>query len=54
MTVEFLTPQDSRWTKFLRTCRHDFYHLPEYVELCAKCEGATPATFYAEDGHGAA
>jgi Acetyltransferase (GNAT) domain len=52
-TAEFISPQDPRWEKFLRTCRHDFYHLPEYVELCAKGEGATPAAFYAEDGHAA-
>jgi hypothetical protein len=53
-TAEFISPEDPRWEKFLRTCRHDFYHLPEYVKLCAKSEGATPAAFYAEDGHAGA
>jgi hypothetical protein len=52
-TAEFISPEDPRWEKFLRTCRHDFYHLPDYVKLCAKSEGATPAAFYAEDGHAA-
>ena len=32
------------------TMRHDFYHLPDYVELCAKHEGGTAAAFYAEEG----
>ena len=50
-TAEFISSEDPRWEKFLRTCRHDFYHLPEYAKLCAKYEGATPAAFYAEDGH---
>ncbi len=49
MNGEFLTPQDPRWTKYLQTCCHDFYHLPEYVALCAKYEGATPVAFYAEN-----
>jgi hypothetical protein len=52
-TAEFISPEDPRWEKLLQTCRHDFYHLPEYVKLCAKSEGATPAAFYAEDGHAA-
>lgn len=48
MTGEFLTPQDPRWAKYLQTCCHDFYHLPEYVTLCAKYEDAIPVAFYAE------
>ena len=39
--------------KFIRACRHDFYHLPEYLTLCARYEGATPVAFYAEDGDAA-
>jgi hypothetical protein len=53
MTGEFISPQDVRWKRFLANCRHDFYHLPEYVTLCAVSEGATPVAFYAEDKHAA-
>lgn len=50
MRAEFITVQDPRWRRVLTTMRHDFYHLPEYVALCAKLEGAEPLAFYAEDG----
>ena len=33
----------------LAHARHDFYQLPEYVELVAKYEGGEPVAFYAED-----
>ena len=49
-TAEFISPQDPRWKKFLRTCQYDFYQLPEYVEVCARQEGASAVAFYAEDG----
>jgi hypothetical protein len=50
MIAEFITPRDPRWTRCLRTAPHDFYHLPEYVEMCAKNEEGVAAAFYAEDG----
>jgi hypothetical protein len=48
MLAEFISPDDPRWTGYLDVNWHDFYHLPEYVHLCARNEGGTPAAFYAE------
>ena len=53
MISEFILPTDPRWTHFLQGCRHDFYHLPDYVALCANQEGARPVAFYAQDGSSA-
>lgn len=53
MRAELLQVGDPRWGGFLDACRHDFYHLPEYVELCARHEGGTPAAFWAERGDAA-
>ena len=50
MKAEFISPQDSRWLEVLYRARHDFYHLPDYVELCARHEGGEPIAFYAESG----
>jgi hypothetical protein len=50
LITEFIQPGDPRWIQHLEAMPHDFYHLPEYVELCAKDEGATAAAFYAEEG----
>jgi len=38
MQLEFLTPEDDRWTTFLREVPHDFYHLPGYLDLTARQE----------------
>lgn len=48
MRADLLGPADPRWRAFLRDTRHDFYHLPEYVALCARQEGGAPAAFWAE------
>jgi len=48
--MEFIQPDDPRWRQHLEAMPHDFYHLPDYVELCAKHEGGTAAAFYAEEG----
>jgi len=48
MLAEFISPDDPRWTRYLDANWHDFYHLPEYVHLCARNEGGTPAAFYAQ------
>jgi len=50
MIAEFIKPCDPRWTSVLAHARHDFYHLPEYVEFTAKHEGGIPSAFYAEAG----
>jgi sugar O-acyltransferase (sialic acid O-acetyltransferase NeuD family) len=46
----FIRPSDARWGEVLRCARHDFYHLPEYLELCGRYENGEPVAFYAEDG----
>ena len=50
MQAELIGAGDPRWGAFLGACRHDFYHLPEYVALCARHEGGEPAAFWAEQG----
>ena len=50
MRTEFLGAGDPRWPAFLHSSRHDFYHLPEYVDLCARQEGGTAAAFLAREG----
>ena len=50
MRAELIPAADERWQAFLRGCRHDFYHLPVYVELCARHGGGEAAAFWAEEG----
>ena len=50
MIAEFISSTDWRWEAALSRMRHDFYHEPGYVTLCAKEEGAAPAAFYAVEG----
>ena len=50
MRTEFFGAADPRWPAFLHASRHDFYHLPEYVDLCARQEGGTAAAFLASEG----
>jgi hypothetical protein len=37
------------WEALLRAARHDFYHRPEYVALCAVHEGGQPRALYVAD-----
>jgi hypothetical protein len=50
---EFLAPSDPAWTAFLDGVPHDFFHLPGYVELCARRDGGEAAAFLAEEGEAA-
>ncbi|BDU71224.1 GNAT family N-acetyltransferase [Mesoterricola silvestris] len=50
MRPEFLRPGDPAWAAFLEGAPHDFYHLPAYVELCARMDGGEAAAFLATDG----
>lgn len=50
MNIEFLTPNSSKWRELLLLCRHDFYHIPEYVALEACRMHGEPVALYAEDG----
>ena len=53
MHTDFLEPGASAWTEFLEETPHDFYHLPGYVELCARRDGGRAAAFLARDGEAA-
>ena len=46
MRAELIPAADERWQAFLRGCRHDFYHLPVYVELCARHGGGEAAALH--------
>lgn len=50
MRVRLLLPDDRAWASVLGRARHDFYHLPDYVELCARQERAEPRAVLVEDG----
>jgi hypothetical protein len=50
MQAELLRSQDPRWGDFLGAVRHDFYHLPAYVDLCARRGGGQAAAFWASEG----
>ncbi len=50
MQYSFLTPDDPRWLDCLSAARHDFYHLPQYVQLSASDEKGQPWAFVAECG----
>ena len=50
MGVTLLNVDDPRWQELLRICRHDFYHVPEYVALEAARIGGKPCAIYATDG----
>jgi hypothetical protein len=50
MKAELLDAGDARWASFLVDARHDFYHLPAYVDLCAAQENGEPFALIVEDG----
>jgi hypothetical protein len=51
MTGEFITTQDPRWKALLAEVAHDFYHIPEYIQLEADHTGGEATAFYAERGN---
>jgi len=56
MRAEFITPDSPVWHEALASIPHDFYHLPNYVDLAARLEarleGGEPMAYVAErDGH---
>ena len=48
--VSLLEPGDAAWDAILEVTRHDFYHRPGYVELCARQERAQARALYVDDG----
>ena len=48
MHSEFIATDSLLWNRFLSNVGHDFYHLPQYVNLSARQEGGEPCAFVAE------
>jgi GNAT superfamily N-acetyltransferase len=46
ITAALLDVNAPAWDATLRTSRHDFYHLPAYVALCAAETGGRPCALY--------
>lgn len=49
LDANWLEIDDARWTSLLDVTRHDFYHLPAYVALCAEQEKGEPGALYVTD-----
>ena len=53
MLWDLVEPGSELWTEALREVRHDFYHLPAYVQLgVSQYEGGRPCAFVARDAEG--
>lgn len=50
MIIECLSTTDPRWEALLNEVPHDVYHLPQYLQVSAAHEDATPAAFLAREG----
>ncbi len=50
LTATLLSPEAGEWAAMLSAVPHDFYHLPAYVELCARQEGGRVVALYVTDG----
>jgi hypothetical protein len=50
MHISLLAPGDPSWDAMLATTPHDFYHLPSYVALCARQDGAEARALSVDDG----
>jgi CelD/BcsL family acetyltransferase involved in cellulose biosynthesis len=48
--ASLLPPDSPAWRDVLDGVEHDFYHRPDYVELCARQEGATARAVLVERG----
>ena len=49
----FLDPGDPRWPEALGRVRHDLFHLPGYLQACARAEPGEPRLFLLDAGtHG--
>ena len=48
--AEFIASDDPRWHEFLANAPHDFYHLPQYVQLEADQQSSQATAFYARCG----
>src|SRR5260370_4584443 len=50
LSCELLAPDDARWMTLLDRVSHDFYHLPSYVQMCARIEHGEAGAFHVADG----
>lgn len=48
MNGAWLRPGEPAWARVLERYAHDFHHLPDYVALSARWEGARPLAFHVE------
>jgi Acetyltransferase (GNAT) domain len=49
MNIQVVSPIDAAWQECLNSIPHDFYHLPEYLELEAKRHDATAEAIIIKD-----
>ncbi len=52
MRAELIDVDAPAWATFLAATRHDFYHLPGYVALCATQERGRPCALHVTSGRG--
>ncbi len=45
---DFIDTGSSRWKSALQQTAHDFYHLPDYLDICGRAEEARPVAFLGE------
>ena len=51
MDASLIYPADNCWRDYLSQIRiHDFYHRPEYVQICADRKHATACAVVVEEG----
>jgi hypothetical protein len=50
LTAELIGIDSPAWIERVLSCRHDVYHLPEYVALCARHAGGQPVGLHVRDG----
>jgi hypothetical protein len=46
--AQWILPSDNRWKSLLLETKHDFYHLPCYLELASAYDHGEPKAFYTE------
>ena len=49
MKASLIAPNSPRWTEVLGRCRHDFYHLPGYVQVSAREDGGDACALLVEE-----
>ena len=50
LQASLIRPDDPRWERLLASVDHDFYHLPQYVQLSAREDEGVARALYVTDG----